>query len=121
MSHEPWALAFTAATEAEAAVVAGFLESQGIPVAIESRSFRQEPVTFGALVQIRVLVPPDQADAAREMLDERDRRFVLLQPGNAADDAADENLEDEPISDDEPNGEPPGPAEPPETPEIDGR
>jgi hypothetical protein len=93
MSGELWVLAFSAATEAEGAVVAGFLESQGIPVNIETRSFRQEPVTFGALVQIRLLVAPDQLELARQVLEERDRRFVLIE-SDGADEAADENGED---------------------------
>jgi len=86
MSHEPWAMAFTAATEAEAALVAGFLESQGIPVKIELRSFRQEPVNFGALVQIRLFVAPQQLEEARRILEDRQRRFVLVEA--AGDEAA---------------------------------
>ena len=40
-------------------LIAGFLESRDVPVKIESRSFRQEPVTFGNLAQVRLLVPAE--------------------------------------------------------------
>lgn len=65
-----WEIVSTVGTEEEAALVAGFLESAGIPAEIESLLFHQEPVTFGRLGEVRVKVPAERADEARAALAE---------------------------------------------------
>lgn len=63
-----WEIVETVGTEEEAALIAGFLESVGIPARIESLLFHQEPVNFGRLGEVRVHVPAASADAARSAL-----------------------------------------------------
>jgi len=69
-----WEIVETVGTEEEAALIAGFLESAGIPARVESLLFHQEPVTFGRLGEVRVHVPAASADAARQALATRDDR-----------------------------------------------
>jgi len=70
-------------TEQEAMLIAGFLENQGVPARVESRVFRQEPVTFGQLGAVGLLVPADRLEEARRLI-ERRTRFALLSGGTEA-------------------------------------
>jgi len=65
-----WEIVTTVGTEEEAALVAGFLAAAGISAEVESLLFHQEPVNFGRLGEVRVLVPSAQLDAARAALAE---------------------------------------------------
>ena len=65
-----WQIVRTVGTEEEAALVAGFLGSAGITTQIESLLFHQEPVTFGRLGEVRVLVPAGSLAEARTALEE---------------------------------------------------
>jgi hypothetical protein len=67
---DQWEVVRTVGTEEEASLVAGFLESRGISASIESLRFHQEPVNFGRLGEVRVLVAAAEADRAREILEE---------------------------------------------------
>ncbi len=67
-----WEIVETVGTEEEAALIRGFLESQSVTVQIESLLFHQEPVNFGRLGEVRIRVPPEQAEEARKLLDDRD-------------------------------------------------
>jgi hypothetical protein len=69
-----WEVVSTLGTEEEASLVAGFLESRGIRTSVESLLFHQEPVNFGRLGEVRVLVPEADAAAARELLEELPER-----------------------------------------------
>lgn len=69
---EEWITVRTLGTEEEAAIVAGFLENEGIRAVVESRRFHQEPANFGQLGLVEVKVPPDAAAGARRLLDERE-------------------------------------------------
>lgn len=69
---EAWEIVEIVGTEEEAALIQGFLESQGVTVQIESLLFHQEPVNFGRLGEVRIRVPEDQADAARKLLEDSD-------------------------------------------------
>jgi hypothetical protein len=69
---EAWEIVEIVGTEEEAALIRGFLESQGVTVQIESLLFHQEPVNFGRLGEIRIRVPPEQSDEARKLLDDRE-------------------------------------------------
>ncbi|MDX1643528.1 MAG: DUF2007 domain-containing protein [Thermoanaerobaculia bacterium] len=73
MSDE-WVTVRTLGTEEEAAIVAGFLENEGIRAVVESRRFHQEPANFGQLGLVEVKVPADEAAGARRLLDEREAR-----------------------------------------------
>ena len=65
-----WEIVRTVGTDEEAALIAGFLDSAGIPTQVESLLFHQEPVNFGKLGEVRVLVPAGSLDAARTALAE---------------------------------------------------
>jgi len=66
-----WELVETLGTEQEAALVVGFLASRGIEARVDSRVFHQEPVTFGRLGEVRVLVAREARDEALRALEER--------------------------------------------------
>lgn len=71
MSDE-WVTVRTLGTEEEAAIVAGFLDNEGVPAVVESRRFHQEPANFGQLGLVEVKVPAEAAEHARNLLDERE-------------------------------------------------
>ncbi len=64
-----WVVVSTAGTEEEASLMAGFLEAAGIVAQIESLRFHQEPVNFGPLGEVRVLVRAGDLEAARAALE----------------------------------------------------
>ncbi len=63
-----WRIVRTVGTEEEAALIAGYLEAAGIESEIESLLFHQEPVTFGRLGEVRILVDAGALDAAEQAL-----------------------------------------------------
>jgi hypothetical protein len=67
---DEWEVVRTLGTEEEAALIAGYLESQGVRVEIESLWFHLEPVNFGRLGEVRVKVPAAEAERARALLDD---------------------------------------------------
>jgi hypothetical protein len=55
--------------QAEAVVIRGLFESEGIPTLLRSRiAHSVHPFTVGAQGEIAVLVPPSAADRARQLL-----------------------------------------------------
>jgi len=72
LMDDGWEIVRILGTEEEAALLAGFLRSSGVPAEVESLLFHQEPVSFGQLGQVRLLVPGDRADDARRLLEEAD-------------------------------------------------
>lgn len=65
-----WEVVRTVGTDEEASLVAGFLESRGVAATVESLLFHQEPVNFGRLGEVRVLVAAAEAARARAILEE---------------------------------------------------
>lgn len=65
-----WEVVRTLGNEEEASLVAGFLESRGVRTSVESLLFHQEPVNFGRLGEVRVLVPEAEVATARALLEE---------------------------------------------------
>ena len=63
-----WSVVRTLGTEEEAALVAGWLEAAGIEARVESHSFHQEPVNFGVLGDVRVMVPVASLAEAEQLL-----------------------------------------------------
>lgn len=63
-----WEVVKTVGTEEEAALVAGFLEAEGIASQVESLLFHQEPATFGGLGEVRVLAPAADVERARQLI-----------------------------------------------------
>jgi hypothetical protein len=76
-----WEIVETFGTEEEANLVAGYLAEQGIDARIESLLFHQEPTTFGALSEVRVLVPAGELERASTMVAEREGGTEVLAEG----------------------------------------
>jgi len=58
--------------EEQAEVIGGFLRSQDIPCQLDSRYSHEFPSHVGSLGEIEIMVPPDRAEEARELLESRD-------------------------------------------------
>ena len=97
-SNEDWVEVALVPQDAEADLIRGFLESEGIEVEIDNRTFHMEPVNFGDMTGIRILTRAEEAERARRLLEQRRRDFEQLKSGGA----------DESILTDS------GPSEPPE-------
>lgn len=94
-SEEHWEGVAPAANESEAALIAGFLESLGIPARVVDRSFHQTPTGSEDLSPIEVGVPAARAEEARKELATRDRAFAK-DPGSPSDLQTDEGPRDVP-------------------------
>jgi hypothetical protein len=94
-SEEHWEGVAPAANESEAAIVAGFLQSRGIPARVVDRSFHQTPTESEDLSPIEVAVPAAHADEARAELAKRERAFAK-DPGTPSDLQTDEGPRDVP-------------------------
>ena len=94
-SEEHWEGVAPAANESEAALVAGFLQSRGIPARVVDRSFHQYPTESEDLSPIEVAVPAARADEARTALASRERAFES-NPGSESDLQTDEGPRDVP-------------------------
>ncbi len=84
-SEEEWVEVAAVAQDAEAGLIRGFLESEGIDAEIDNRTFHMEPVNFGDMTGIRVLTRPEDAQRARALLEKRRREFELLKKGGTDD------------------------------------
>jgi len=63
-----WQVIRTVGTEEEAALIADYLEAAGIESEVQSLRFNQEPVNFGGLGEVRVLVDAGALEAAERAL-----------------------------------------------------
>lgn len=77
-----WEIVETYGSEEEANLVVGYLAGQGIDARIESLRFHQEPMTFGALSDVRVLVPPADVARAVTLLADRETGVEVLSEGD---------------------------------------
>jgi hypothetical protein len=83
---EDWVEVAAVGDDEEAVLMAGLLDSEGIPVEIEGPSAATPfPENTGALGLSRVMVPPDRAAEAKALLAEHSQ-----DPGPEISDAADE-------------------------------
>jgi len=64
----PWEVCFSTPLDAEAHIVRGYLEHYGIPCELRSRRFGMEPLTFGALGLVEILVPDAWSRVARGLI-----------------------------------------------------
>jgi len=73
--EEPeWVEVASVGNDEEAALIAGFLRSQGITCEVEGPSGGSPwPENLGAFGMSRVLVPPEEAAEARHLLESRER------------------------------------------------
>lgn len=78
---EEWVEVATTGQDEEAALIAGLLESQEIPVEVEGPSGGSPwPENLGAFGMSRVLVPPERAAEARAILERREREYLDEEP-----------------------------------------
>jgi len=71
--EEDWVEVAAVGDDEEAAIIAGLLESEEIPVEIEGPAASPWPENLGALGRSRVMVPPDRAEEARALIAEREK------------------------------------------------
>lgn len=67
-----WQTVEVVGTEEEAALVAGFLNNNGIEAQVESLFSSEFPTDFGALGEVHVMVRAGQVAAAEQLLAESD-------------------------------------------------
>ncbi len=78
---QEWVEVATTGQDEEAALIAGLLESQEIPVEVEGPSGGSPwPENLGAFGMSRVLVPPERAAEARAILERREREYQDEEP-----------------------------------------
>ena len=73
-----WVEIASTGTEDEAALLAGFLDAEGIPAQVEDVKFNMAPTDFGAMGDIRVYVPSEQEQRAQELLRRREQAYDKL-------------------------------------------
>ena len=76
-----WEIVETFGSEEEASLVSGFLATQGIDARVESLRFHQEPMNFGALSEVRVLVPKADLERATALVAAREEGEGSLAEG----------------------------------------
>ena len=74
-SNEEWVEVAGVGQDEEAELIAGFLESEGIPCEVEGPSMTPFPEDLGAFGTSRVMVPPERAEEARAVIARRQREF----------------------------------------------
>jgi hypothetical protein len=80
--NEDWEGITAAANESEAALIAGFLESRGIPARVVDRSFHQTPTENEDLTGIKIAVPAGRASEARAELARREKAWEKAPGGS---------------------------------------
>ncbi len=83
-SDEEWVEVAGVGQDEEAALIAGMLESEGIPCEVEGPSMTPFPEDLGAFGASRVMVPPDRAEEARALIARRQREFEAFRAKGAA-------------------------------------
>jgi hypothetical protein len=73
-----WVEIASTGTEDEAALLAGFLDADGIPAQIEDVKFKMEPINFGTMGEIRVYVPQEHETRAQQLLRDRNAEYEQL-------------------------------------------
>jgi aspartokinase len=73
-----WVEIASIGTEDEAALLAGFLDAEGIPAQVEDVKFNMEPINFGAMGEIRIYVPREHEQRAQQLLRERNQEYQQL-------------------------------------------
>ncbi|HEX9304060.1 MAG TPA: DUF2007 domain-containing protein [Thermoanaerobaculia bacterium] len=74
--EEPeWVVVASVGQDEEASLIAGLLQSRGIPCQVEGPSTTPWPENLGAFGMSRVLVPPEHADEARRILATQKREY----------------------------------------------
>lgn len=91
-SQEPssrrWSMLVRVPNVPEAELLAGLLRSREIECQLESRFFSQEPVALGTLGDVKLWVPHDQLERARDVLAEVGSSSEVAEPEDEHDDGA---------------------------------
>lgn len=66
---ESWVKIYSTYSEAEAHIIKGVLEGEGIACKIESMRVSQIPVTLDGLGEIKILVPGESFQKGKEILE----------------------------------------------------
>jgi hypothetical protein len=75
-NEEDWVEVAATGQDEEAALIAGLLQSEDIPCVVEAPSGGSPwPENLGAFGVSRVMVPPERAAEARELIARREREF----------------------------------------------
>ncbi len=83
---EEWGTAKVVETNEEAVLIAGFLQSNGIPAEVESLHASELPVDVGALGEVRVRVPREHLDEALAVLALQEDAVLPALPDEDAED-----------------------------------
>ena len=81
MTDTRWVEVARSGRDDEADLLAGFLRSEEIETIVENRRFHMEPVNFGDLAVIRILVAEGDAARARRLIETRGREFERMVRG----------------------------------------
>lgn len=88
-----WVEVAATGNDEEAALIAGLLRSEDIPCEVELPSGGSPwPENLGAFGVSRVMVPPERAEQARELIARREREF-RQRPGDPSSGAPDDESE----------------------------
>jgi hypothetical protein len=71
-----WVEVASVGNDEEAALIAGLVRSRDIPCEVEGPSASPWPENLGAFGMSRVMVPPDRAEEARQVLAAQKRDFA---------------------------------------------
>jgi hypothetical protein len=96
-----WEIVKIVGTEEEATVVVGFLQSSGIEAVVESLHASEFPTDIGDLANVNIRVPPERAEEAKALLNQRED----VATGDEGE-MAGEPLAGEPVPGDPMSGEP---------------
>ena len=77
-----WEILEVFGSEEEAELMAGYLQSQGLPAQVESAHSHEFPVDVGTMGGVRVEVPAGRVDEARQLLAQRESLGSDEQPGD---------------------------------------
>jgi len=75
-NEEQWVEVVALGQDEQATLIAGLLQSEGIPCEVEGPSNHPLPENLGSFGISRVMVPPDRAEEARELLAARERESL---------------------------------------------
>lgn len=71
-----WTACYSSPVAMHAYVVKGYLDQFGVPCLVDNSRFGMEPLTFGALGEVRVLVREDWLHVAEGLIRGRERDAV---------------------------------------------
>ena len=87
MASDEFEIVAVVGTEEEAELIAGYLQSQGMPAQVESTHSHEFPVDVGVLGEVRIEVPAGRAAEARQLLEQRESLGADEQPEAAGEES----------------------------------